>query len=144
MSRVVAVILVAVFALPATAAAHHKAPRWKPVPTGSDQQYRGLDAVDKRTAWVGGSAGEVLRTTDGGRTWKDVSPPGSAGLLFRDVEAESAQRASVLSIGDGDGLADLHARRTAAATGSPRSSMTTRTRSTTAWTSSRAASAASR
>ena len=87
MSRVVAVILVAVFALPATAAAHHKAPRWKPVPTGSDQQYRGLDAVDKRIAWVGGSAGEVLRTTDGGSTWKDVSPPDSAGLLFRDVEA---------------------------------------------------------
>jgi photosystem II stability/assembly factor-like uncharacterized protein len=102
MSRVVAVILVAVFALPATAAAHHAAPRWKPVPTGSDQQYRGLDAVDRKTAWVGGSAGEVLRTTDGGRTWKDVSPPDSAGLLFRDVEAESAQSASVLSIGNGD------------------------------------------
>jgi len=102
MSRVVAVILVAAFAFPATAAAHHKAPRWKPVPTGSDQQYRGLDAVDKKTAWVGGSAGEVLRTTDGGRTWKDVSPSDTAGLLFRDVEAESAQRASVLSIGNGE------------------------------------------
>ena len=72
------------------------------MPTGSDQQYRGLDAVDTRVAWVGGSAGEVLRTTDGGKTWKDVSPPDSAGLLFRDVEAESAHRASVLSIGEGD------------------------------------------
>jgi photosystem II stability/assembly factor-like uncharacterized protein len=95
-------IVVLALALPAVAQAHHRAPRWIPVPTGSDQQYRGLDAVDKRTAWVGGSAGEVLRTTDGGKTWKDVSPPGSAGLLFRDVEAESAQRASVLSIGEGD------------------------------------------
>jgi photosystem II stability/assembly factor-like uncharacterized protein len=72
------------------------------VPTGSDQQYRGLDAVDKRVAWVGGSAGEVLRTTDGGRTWQDVSPPGADGLLFRDVEAESERRASVMSIGTGD------------------------------------------
>ena len=71
------------------------------MPTGSAQQYRGLDAVDKRVAWVGGSAGEVLRTTDGGKTWQNVSPPDSAGLLFRDVEAESAQRASVLSIGEG-------------------------------------------
>jgi photosystem II stability/assembly factor-like uncharacterized protein len=95
-------IVAAVFALPASAAAHKKPPRWKPVPTGSDQQYRGLDAVDKRTAWVGGSDGEVLRTTDGGRTWKDVSPPDTTGLLFRDVEAESAQRASVLAIGEGD------------------------------------------
>jgi photosystem II stability/assembly factor-like uncharacterized protein len=72
------------------------------VPTGSDQQYRGLDAVDKRTAWVGGSDGEVLRTTDGGRTWEDVSPPDTAGLLFRDVEAQDSRRASVLAIGEGE------------------------------------------
>ena len=89
-------------ALPATAGADGRPLRWKPVPTGSDQQYRGLDAVDKRVAWVGGSAGEVLRTTDGGRTWQDVSPPGSEGLLFRDVEAAERHRASVLSIGEGD------------------------------------------
>jgi photosystem II stability/assembly factor-like uncharacterized protein len=95
-------IVVLACALPAAASAHPRAPRWIPVPTGSDQQYRGLDAVDARTAWVGGSAGEVLRTTDGGRTWKDVSPPDTAGLLFRDVEAQSSQRASVLSIGEAD------------------------------------------
>ena len=101
MRRAVVLGLALMFVVPATAGAEHK-PRWKPVPTGSDQQYRGLDAVDKRTAWVGGSAGEVLRTTDGGRTWKDVSPPDTAGLLFRDVEAESDRRASVMSIGTGD------------------------------------------
>ena len=75
-------------ALPAAASAH--GPRWIPVPTGSTQQFRGLDAVDHRTAWVGGLAGQVLRTTDGGRSWQDVSPPGSAGLQFRDVEAQDA------------------------------------------------------
>src|SRR3954462_6341 len=98
-----------VLALPAAAGAHGHGgghppapPRWVPVPTGSAQQFRGLDAVDRRTAWVGGSAGQVLRTTDGGRTWQDVSPPGSAGLLFRDVEAQVARRASVLAIGEGD------------------------------------------
>jgi photosystem II stability/assembly factor-like uncharacterized protein len=100
--RTAALLLLLALALPAAATANPRLPRWKPVPTGSDQQYRGLDAVDARVAWVGGSAGEVLRTTDGGRTWQDVSPPGSAGLLFRDVEAESALRASVLSIGEGD------------------------------------------
>ena len=103
MPRTAVLILVLVFALPAVAAADHRRPlRWQPVPTGSDQQYRGLDAVDRRVAWVGGSAGEVLRTTDGGKTWRDVSPPDSAGLLFRDVEAQSAHRASVLAIGEGD------------------------------------------
>jgi photosystem II stability/assembly factor-like uncharacterized protein len=102
MRWVAGLMVVVGLALPASAAAHKKPPRWVPVPTGSDQQYRGLDAVDKRTAWVGGSDGEVLRTTDGGRTWKDVSPPDTVGLLFRDVEAESAHRASVLAIGEGD------------------------------------------
>ena len=97
-STVVSLAALAAAAHPATAAT----PRWVPVPTGSDQQYRGLDGVSPRIAWVGGSAGEVLRTTDGGRTWQDVSPPGSQGLLFRDVEAASATRASVLSIGEGD------------------------------------------
>jgi photosystem II stability/assembly factor-like uncharacterized protein len=100
--RTAVLILVVAFALPAAAGADQRAPRWIPVPTGSDQQYRGLAAVDKRVAWVGGSAGEVLRTTDGGSTWQDVSPPASAGLLFRDVEAQSARRASVMSIGNGD------------------------------------------
>lgn len=101
--RGIAVLSLALaLALPATAAAHDRPPRWKPVPTGSTQQYRGLDAVDHRVAWVGGSAGEVLRTTDGGATWKNVSPPGSEGLLFRDVEAQSAWRASVLAIGEGE------------------------------------------
>jgi photosystem II stability/assembly factor-like uncharacterized protein len=94
--RTVFLILAVVFALPAVATAQHRPPQWVPVPTGSDQQYRGLDAVSARVAWVGGSAGEVLRTTDGGATWQDVSPPGSAGLLFRDVEAQRADRASVL------------------------------------------------
>ena len=102
MRLVVGLMVVVGLALPATAAAHKEPPRWVPVPTGSDQQYRGLDAVDKRTAWVGGSDGEVLRTTDGGKTWTDVSPPDTVGLLFRDVEAESARRASVLAIGEGD------------------------------------------
>src|SRR3954452_11051343 len=64
MRRTVLLALALALALPAAASAH--APRWIPVPTGSDQQFRGLDAVDRRTAWVGGSAGQVLRTTDGG------------------------------------------------------------------------------
>ena len=99
-----AVILIALLcALPASALAHRdRTPRWTPVPTGSDQQYRGLGAVSSREAWVGGSNGEVLRTTDGGRTWKDVSPPGSKGLLFRDVEPLGKDGASVLAIGPGE------------------------------------------
>ena len=95
-------VLILVLVLAAPAAADTRPPRWQPVPTGSTQQFRGLDAENHRTAWVGGSAGEVLRTTDGGATWSNVSPPGVGGLLFRDVEAQGAHRASVLSIGTGN------------------------------------------
>src|SRR4051795_6995029 len=97
MRRILALVFFLVLAPPA--GAHGL--RGQPVPTGSPQQFRGLDAVSARVAWVGGSAGQVLRTTDGGRSWQDVSPPGSAGLLFRDVEAQSAWKASVLAIGEG-------------------------------------------
>jgi len=81
---------------------HSLDPHWVPVNTGSDQQYRGLDAVNRRVAWVGGSDGEVLRTTNGGKTWKDVSPDDTTGLLFRDAEAHDARHASVMAIGEGD------------------------------------------
>lgn len=80
---------------------HHHGPGWAHVDVPTDQQLRGLDAVGHRTAWVGGSAGGVWRTTDGGRTWTDVSPEGAEGLLFRDVEARGARTALALSIGEG-------------------------------------------
>jgi photosystem II stability/assembly factor-like uncharacterized protein len=75
---------------------------WDVTETGSDQQFRGLDAVNRRVAWVGGSDGQVLRTTDGGDSWEDVSPDDTTGLLFRDVEAHSARHASVMAIGEGE------------------------------------------
>jgi len=80
--------------------------RWQKRVIDKTQSFRGLDAVDARTAWVAGEnatddggKGTVYRTTDGGRTWTDVSPEVGANLLFRDVEALSASDASVLAIG---------------------------------------------
>ncbi len=74
----------------------------------ADQSFRGLDAVGRRTAWVAGGsltdggAGRVYRTTDGGTTWDDVTPPGTEGLSLRDVEATGTRTAVVLSIGPGE------------------------------------------
>jgi photosystem II stability/assembly factor-like uncharacterized protein len=82
-------------------AATRESVRWVDVGTGTDEQYRALDAVNRRVAWVAGEAGGVLLTRDGGRTWKDVAPPRSDGLVFRDIEARGSQRASVLAIGEG-------------------------------------------
>ncbi len=79
---------------------HHL--HWKSVDVRTDQQFRGLDAIDSRHAWVGGSDGGVWKTRNGGRTWKNVSPRNTKGLLFRDVEATDFRHVQVLAIGEGD------------------------------------------
>jgi photosystem II stability/assembly factor-like uncharacterized protein len=74
---------------------------WRVTPTGSDDQFRGLAAVSSKVAWVSGEHGTVLRTTDGGATWQDVSPPDAQGHLLRDIEAFDAEHAVTLAIGKG-------------------------------------------
>ncbi|MEV5737983.1 oxidoreductase [Streptomyces sp. NPDC052292] len=76
---------------------------WAQKDTGAPQvRFRGLAAVDRRTAWLAGTGGTVLRTGDGGASWRNVSPPGAADLQFRDVEAFDGRRAVVLAIGEGE------------------------------------------
>jgi photosystem II stability/assembly factor-like uncharacterized protein len=107
---VLAGLLVLALAPAASAHGHGHGPRWAPVATGASVQHRGLDAVDARTVWLAGVGGDVRRTTDGGRTWKDVSPAGAGALEFRDVEARDARRATVLAIGEGDASRILRTR----------------------------------
>jgi photosystem II stability/assembly factor-like uncharacterized protein len=95
-----AVLAVLVGAAPAAAARPGYA--WQDVSTGTTAHFRGLSAVSASTAWVSGytsTDGVVMRTTDRGTTWQDVSPPGAAGLQFRDIEAFSATDAVAMSIG---------------------------------------------
>ncbi|MFI7498726.1 WD40/YVTN/BNR-like repeat-containing protein [Streptomyces sp. NPDC049687] len=96
------VALAAPTAVPAQAQAHGD-PHWALKDTGAPSvRFRGLSAVDRHTAWVSGTQGTVLRTTDGGATWRNVSPPGAAELQFRDIEAFDARRAVVLATGEGE------------------------------------------
>ena len=71
------------------------------VATGSTLHFRALSAVSADVAWVGGYDGVVLRTVNGGRTWKDVSPAGASSLQFRDIQATDASHAVAMSAGSG-------------------------------------------
>lgn len=75
---------------------------WAEKPSGSTARFRGLSAVSRSAAWLAGSEGTVLRTRDGGATWRDVSPPGAGELEFRDIETFGTRGAVVLAIGEGD------------------------------------------
>ena len=77
---------------------------WTPQLTGVNARLRGISAVSDKVAWASGTAGTVLRTTNGGTEWKAVSVPDgvAAGLDFRDIDAFSDRVAYVLSIGNGD------------------------------------------
>src|SRR5438094_3977444 len=85
---VVPALVIPALVVPGVAgAAGRPLPVWTLVDTGSYARLRGLAAVSRDVAWASGSGGTVLRTVDGGRSWRPVGPPGTADLQFRDIEA---------------------------------------------------------
>jgi photosystem II stability/assembly factor-like uncharacterized protein len=81
-------------------------PAWTITPTNSTRQFRGLSPVSDKIVWVSGTAGTVLRTTNGGASWANVSPslvPENATTFeFRDIQAYSSSVAVIMSIGQGN------------------------------------------
>ncbi|KAL1592978.1 hypothetical protein SLS59_009448 [Nothophoma quercina] len=79
---------------------------WHLKPTNSSQQFRGLSPVSNDVVWISGTNSTVLRTTNGGTSWTNVSPSvspeNSTAFQFRDIEAFSKKSAVVLSIGEGN------------------------------------------
>jgi photosystem II stability/assembly factor-like uncharacterized protein len=101
---VVAVVACAVVAFAVSAAAAPaKTPAWRIVHAGGTADLRALSPVSGRVAWASGSEGTVLRTTDRGRTWRDVGPPGTRELEFRGLKAFDARNAVIMSVGDDPG-----------------------------------------
>lgn len=76
-------------------------PTWQPQISGTSADLRGVCAVSAKISWASGSRGTVLRTVDGGVTWKTLSVAGADSLDFRDIQAFDANEAFVLSIGPG-------------------------------------------
>ena len=77
------------------------APRFAPQTSGVTTTLRGISAVSDTVAWASGSGATVLRTADGGATWRKLTIPADPALDFRDVDAIDERTAYVLSIGNG-------------------------------------------
>lgn len=75
---------------------------WEAQTSGVAQRLRGVSAVSLLVAWASGANGTVLRTTDGGRSWRSLPVAGAETLDFRDVDAISDRVAYALSIGAGE------------------------------------------
>jgi photosystem II stability/assembly factor-like uncharacterized protein len=95
-------VIVSLVAVTAATGFSQPAPSWTVVHSEGTARLRGLSAVSRQVAWASGSEGRVLRTVNGGRTWRQVGPPDTADLQFRDIEAFDARHAVALSIGPGD------------------------------------------
>lgn len=71
--------------------------RWTQLATGTESHFRGLHVVDDETVWASGSAGTILRTTDGGASFQIRKVPGEAGGELRDIHAFDALHAVFLA-----------------------------------------------
>jgi photosystem II stability/assembly factor-like uncharacterized protein len=60
-----------------------------------------VSARDPRTVWISGHRGTYVTTTDAGTTWRAAVVPGRDSMQYRDVHAIDAQRAWLMSAGNG-------------------------------------------
>ena len=79
----------------------HAASPWRPTPSGTAVELRGLAVVSAKVAWASGAKGTVLRTTDG-EHWTALRVAGAEALDFRDVHGFDDKVAIAMSAGPGD------------------------------------------
>src|SRR3972149_3375551 len=77
------------------------APSWTLQRSGVTARLRGLSAASERVIWASGSGNTILRTEDGGATWRGLPGPTTDRLGFRDSDAVSENVAYVLSTDKG-------------------------------------------
>ena len=75
--------------------------QWEKMNSPTKSHIRGMCAVDDSTIWISGSGGAIYLTTNGGSIWDNLTIPGAEGLDFRDIHAEDAENAWVISAGNG-------------------------------------------
>jgi len=70
--------------------------------TNSNASLRGLYIVNEKVIWASGSAGTVLRSVDGGESWKTMQIHGLENNDFRSLHAWDENRAMVFGVAGPD------------------------------------------
>jgi photosystem II stability/assembly factor-like uncharacterized protein len=100
-TAVVAATALSVSMAGAAIAAAPQPPSWHLVASAGAATFRSIAPVSRSTVWLGSDSGTVVRTTDGGRAWADVSPSDTAGLHVRAINAWDARHAVAMTAGPG-------------------------------------------
>jgi photosystem II stability/assembly factor-like uncharacterized protein len=74
---------------------------WMLQDSHTNASLRGVSAVNEKTVWASGTGGMVLRTTDGGVTWRAAAVAGAEELDFRGIRAIDENTAYIVSAGEG-------------------------------------------
>jgi len=69
--------------------------------SGVNSSFRGMGVKNENEAWISGTEGTVLNTTDGGKHWQKIEIPGADSLDFRDLEILNDSTILLMSIGTG-------------------------------------------
>src|ERR1700744_6063432 len=77
--------------------------QWETEASNTTANLRGINTVGGGVAWASGAQGTILRTTNGGKTWKHCSiPPKAENLDFAGIQAFDENTAIIMSTGLGD------------------------------------------
>lgn len=76
-------------------------PTTRELSSGTTALLQAVSAPSESVVWVSGHEGVVLRSEDGGATWRRRPVPSLDSLQFRDIHAFDADTAVILSAGPG-------------------------------------------
>lgn len=77
------VLILAISSLAISSQAFAAGDEWKRIDTGTLAWLRAISFANERVGWIGGSAGTLLKTEDGGKTWTRQKSPTADNI--RDI-----------------------------------------------------------
>jgi len=63
--------------------------------------FRAIDMLDSANIWISGSKGSILKSTDSGKTWKNMCPEMFKAFDFRGIAVLNQSEIVAMSAGDG-------------------------------------------